>query len=52
MVNPKRIQKLRRMLYGGYELRLSNGATLTLSRRYRDKLSLLGIRGSAGHGDA
>ena len=43
MVNPLRIKELRRMLYGGYEIRLINGATLTLSRRYRDKLALLGL---------
>jgi len=43
MVNPLRIKELRRMLYGGYEIRLTNGATLTLSRRYRDKLPLLGL---------
>jgi two-component system LytT family response regulator len=43
MVNPLRIKELRRMLYGGYEITLINGATLTLSRRYRDKLPLLGI---------
>jgi two-component system, LytTR family, response regulator len=43
MVNPVRIKELRRMLYGGYEIKLVNGATLTLSRRYRDKLPLLGL---------
>lgn len=43
MVNPLRIKELRRMLYGGYEIKLINGATLTLSRRYRDKLPLLGL---------
>jgi two-component system, LytTR family, response regulator len=43
MVNPLRIKELRRMLYGGYEIRLINGATLTLSRRYRDRLPLLGL---------
>ena len=44
IVNPQRIKELRRMLYGGYELTLSTGATLTLSRRYRDKLTMLGLR--------
>jgi two-component system LytT family response regulator len=43
MVNPQRIEELRRLLYGGYELRLTNGATLTLSRRYRHKLPTLGL---------
>jgi two-component system LytT family response regulator len=43
MVNPQRIKELRRLLYGGYKLTLVNGATLTLSRRYRDKLPLLGL---------
>ena len=32
MVNPQRIKELRRKLYGGYEIRLVNGATLSLSR--------------------
>ena len=44
MVNPQRIKELRRMLYGGYEITLITGATLTLSRRYRDKLTMLGLR--------
>ena len=44
MVNPSRIKELRRMIYGGYELKLQNGACLTLSRRYRDKLEQLGVR--------
>ncbi len=43
MVNPHRIKELRRMLYGGYEITLINGVILTLSRRYRDKLPLLGL---------
>ncbi len=43
MVNPRRIKELRRMLYGGYEITLQNGAHLSLSRRYRDKLPLLGV---------
>ncbi len=43
MVNPQKIKELRRMLYGGYEIRLINGATLTLSRRYRHKLPTLGF---------
>jgi two-component system LytT family response regulator len=44
MVNPSRIKELHRMLYGGYEIKLQNGARLTLSRRYRDKLEQLGVR--------
>jgi two-component system LytT family response regulator len=43
MVNPQRIKALRRLLYGGYEIRLLTGATLTLSRRYRHKLRTLGL---------
>jgi two-component system LytT family response regulator len=43
MVNPARIKELRRMIYGGYEITLQNGARLTLSRRYRDKLEQLGV---------
>jgi two-component system LytT family response regulator len=43
IVNPQRIKEVRRMLYGGYEIRLTTGVTLTLSRRYRDKLPMLGL---------
>jgi two-component system LytT family response regulator len=43
MVNPQRIKELRRLLYGGCQIRLTNGATLTLSRRYRNKLPMLGV---------
>ena len=43
IVNPQRIKARRRMLYGGYEVTLINGATLTLSRRYRNRLTMLGI---------
>jgi len=43
MVNSKCIKELRRMLYGGYEITLQTGAKLTLSRRYRDKLPMLGL---------
>ena len=43
MVNPQRIKELRRLLYGGCQLRLITGATLTLSRRYRHKLPTLGL---------
>src|SRR6185369_10063674 len=41
MVNPQRIKELHRMLYGGYEIVLQNGAKLSMSRRYRDKLEQL-----------
>jgi len=44
MVNPQRIKELHRMVYGGYELILQDGTRLTLSRRYRDKLSDLGVK--------
>lgn len=41
MVNPQRVRSLRRMLYGGYEITLLNGARLNLSRRFRDRLPQL-----------
>lgn len=44
MVNPQRIKELHRMVYGGYEILLQNGARLMLSRRYRDKLAQLGVK--------
>lgn len=43
IVNTQRIKELKRLFYGGCELTLQNGAKLTLSRRYRDKLRQLGI---------
>lgn len=43
IVNTKRIKELKRQFYGGCELILQNGTKLTLSRRYRDKLKLLGL---------
>jgi two-component system LytT family response regulator len=43
IVNAQRIKELHRLFYGGYELVLHNGTRLTLSRRYRDKLQLLGV---------
>jgi len=44
MVNPSKVKELHRMIYGGYEIVLRNGARLTLSRRYRDKLEHLGVK--------
>jgi two-component system LytT family response regulator len=43
IVNAQRVKELKRLFYGGYELTLQNGVKLTLSRRYHDKLQLLGI---------
>ncbi|MGA2749342.1 MAG: LytTR family DNA-binding domain-containing protein [Verrucomicrobiota bacterium] len=43
IVNLGRIEELKRLFYGGYELTLQGGTKLTLSRRYRDKLRQLGI---------
>ncbi|HWY74892.1 MAG TPA: LytTR family DNA-binding domain-containing protein [Verrucomicrobiae bacterium] len=44
IINISRVQKLDRKFYGGYELTLQDGTTLTMSRRYRDKLRQLGLR--------
>lgn len=41
IVNASRIKEVKRLFYGGYELTLQNGAKLTLSRRFRDKLQNL-----------
>lgn len=43
IVNIDRIKELRPLFYGEYTVVLQNGARLTLSRRYRDKLPLLGL---------
>ena len=43
IVNPRRIKELRRLLYGGFEITLTSGVTLNMSRRYRDKLPQLGL---------
>ncbi len=43
IINISRIKKLDRKFYGGYELTLQDGTTLTMSRRYRDKLQQLGL---------
>ena len=44
IVNRRRIKELQRLFSGGYELTLDNGARLTVSRRYKNKLQQLGIR--------
>ena len=46
IVNVERIQELQPMFHGEYVVVLKNGAKLTLSRTYRDKLDRL--LGSAG----
>ncbi len=43
IVNAPRIKELKRLFYGGCELILQDGTKLTLSRRYREKLPLLGL---------
>ena len=43
IVNAPRIKELKRLFHGGYDVMLLDGTKLTLSRRYRDKLKLLGI---------
>lgn len=43
MVNSSKVKELHRLLYGGYEVRLQNGCILKMSRRFRDKLSQLGV---------
>ncbi len=43
IVNARCVRELKRQFYGGCELILQNGTKLTLSRRYRDKLKLLGF---------
>ncbi|MGO8699074.1 MAG: LytR/AlgR family response regulator transcription factor [Limisphaerales bacterium] len=43
IVNTQRIQELRRLFYGGYEIILHDGTRLTLSRRQRAKLKELGL---------
>jgi two-component system, LytTR family, response regulator len=43
IINISRVKKLDRKFYGGYELTLQDGTTLTMSRRYRDKLGQLGL---------
>lgn len=43
VVNIERIKELQPLFYGEYTVTLHNGARLTLSRRYRDKLTRLGV---------
>jgi two-component system LytT family response regulator len=43
IVNKSRVKELQRQFYGSYTVILQNGAKLTLSRRYRDKLKALGL---------
>lgn len=43
IVNIDRVKELQPLFYGEYTLTLHNGARLTLSRRYRDKLQQLGV---------
>ena len=44
IVNIERIKELQPLFYGEYTITLHNGARLTLSRRYRDKLQQLGLK--------
>jgi two-component system LytT family response regulator len=43
IVNIERVKELQPLFYGEYTVTLHNGVRLTLSRRYRDKLKLLGV---------
>jgi two-component system LytT family response regulator len=43
IVNVERIKELQPLFYGEYAVTLQNGARLTLSRRYRNKLPQLGL---------
>jgi two-component system LytT family response regulator len=43
IVNAQRVREIHRLFYGGFELTLQNGTKLILSRRYQDKLQLLGL---------
>ena len=43
IVNVKRVKELKRLFHGGYEVILLDGVTLTMSRRYRDKLKQFGL---------
>ena len=43
IVNIERIKELQPLFHGEYSVTLLNGKALTLSRRYRDKLKLLGL---------
>ena len=43
IVNIERVKELQPLFYGEYSVTLHNGARVTLSRRYRDKLQQLGV---------
>jgi two-component system LytT family response regulator len=43
IVNIERVKELQPLFYGEYTVTLHNGARLTLSRRFRDKLQQLGL---------
>jgi two-component system LytT family response regulator len=43
IVNVDRVKELQPTFYGEYKVTLLNGTVLTLSRRYRNKLPLLGV---------
>jgi len=43
IVNIEKVKELQPLFYGEYAVTLHNGARLTLSRRYRDKLKQLGL---------
>jgi two-component system LytT family response regulator len=43
IVNIDRVKELQPLFYGEYSVTLQNGRRLTLSRRYRNKLPLLGV---------
>jgi two-component system LytT family response regulator len=43
IVNVSRVKELQPLFYGEYTVTLQDGTRLTLSRRYRDKLPLLGL---------
>jgi len=43
IINIDRVKELEPLFYGEYSVTLQNGQRLTLSRRYRNKLPLLGV---------
>ena len=43
IVNVQRVKELKRLFHGGYDVILSDGTMLTLSRRHRDKLKQFGL---------
>ncbi len=44
IVNLEKVKELEHLLHGAYTVTLQNGRSLTLSRRYRGKLPLLGFQ--------